>query len=149
MTRWWHVKYLNRKELKHAEWYINHKFGKVDGSFGVWVNNPGYYNQYGGQSINLTQFWKAVDGGMSYEKASLKPQTQNPMNSMAFRVLRKLPSTNLACVLDVIAKELSCRSMLVGDGMLDNELCRVFDSSGSGVMVEIGRGIPRINRIYL
>lgn len=56
--------------------YLNNpKFGTVDGSFGVWVNNPSYYNEYDGQSINLTQFWEAVYGGMSYEKAAFETFT--------------------------------------------------------------------------
>ncbi len=54
----------------------NPKFGKVDGNFGVWVTNPSYYDQYGGASINLKQFWKAVDEQkMSYEEAAFETFT--------------------------------------------------------------------------
>ncbi|OCA76051.1 hypothetical protein BBI01_04970 [Chryseobacterium artocarpi] len=45
------------------------KYGKVDGTVSVWVKAD-IYTDYGGQSINLDQFWKARDAGMSIEQAA-------------------------------------------------------------------------------
>lgn len=47
------------------------KYGKVDGTVSIWMKAD-IYTDYGGQSINLDQFWKAVDKGMSYEKAAFE-----------------------------------------------------------------------------
>ncbi|MGV7106003.1 hypothetical protein [Flavobacterium sp. U410] len=53
----------------------NVKFGKVDGNFGYWVKFEEYYKDYGGQSINLKQFWQAVDAGKPYEEAAFETFT--------------------------------------------------------------------------
>jgi len=47
------------------------KYGKVDGTVSVWIKADAY-NDYGGQSINLDQFWKAKDAGMSTEQAAFE-----------------------------------------------------------------------------
>lgn len=53
----------------------NPKLGKVDGNIGFWVEYGEYYKDYGGKSINLKQFWEAVDTGKSYEKAAFETFT--------------------------------------------------------------------------
>lgn len=64
----------------------NPKFGKVDGCFGVWVTNPSYYDQYGGTSINLKQFWKVVDEQkMSYEEAAFETFTGKWVEKNGFK----------------------------------------------------------------
>lgn len=46
------------------------KYGKVDGTVSIWMKADAYAD-YGGLSVNLEQFWKAViEDGMSYEKAA-------------------------------------------------------------------------------
>lgn len=48
------------------------KYGKVDGTVSMWIKAD-IYNDYGGLSVNLEQFWKAVEKeGMSYEKAAFE-----------------------------------------------------------------------------
>ena len=58
---------------KRLKYFLNaKKYGKVDGTVSVREKSTSY-TDYGGQSINLEQFWKAVDiDKMSYEKAALK-----------------------------------------------------------------------------
>lgn len=47
------------------------KYGKVDATVSIWMKTDAYAD-YGGLSVNLDQFWKAVDKGMSYEKAAFE-----------------------------------------------------------------------------
>ena len=48
------------------------KYGKVDGTVSIWMKADAYAD-YGGLSVNLEQFWKAViEDGMSYEKAAFE-----------------------------------------------------------------------------
>jgi hypothetical protein len=47
------------------------KFGNVDGTANLWTTLK-IYDDYGGASINLKQFWNAVDKGMTYEKAAFE-----------------------------------------------------------------------------
>lgn len=54
---------------------INPKFGDIDGVFGLWLKSNRLYSKYGGQSVNLTQFWNAVDKGMTYEQAAFQTFT--------------------------------------------------------------------------
>lgn len=69
-----------------AYYLKNPKFGKVDGCFGVWVTNPGYYDGYGGASINLKQFWKAVEEQkMTYEQAAFETFTGKWAEKNGFR----------------------------------------------------------------
>ena len=53
----------------------NKEFKQVDGIFGYWIRDANLYSEYGGQSINLKQFWKAVDEGATYEEAAFKTFT--------------------------------------------------------------------------
>jgi hypothetical protein len=47
-------------------------YGNVDGTLNVWAKTESYA-EYGGQSINLEQFWKAVDNAkMSFEEAAFE-----------------------------------------------------------------------------
>jgi hypothetical protein len=47
-------------------------YGNVDGTLNVWAKTESYA-EYGGQSINLEQFWKAVDKAkMSFEEAAFE-----------------------------------------------------------------------------
>ena len=41
-----------------------------DGVLGFWSKKLNYYKEYGGESINLSQFWKAVDEGSSFEESA-------------------------------------------------------------------------------
>jgi hypothetical protein len=57
-------------------YFKNHKsFKNVDGIIGAWFKNPQYYKDYGGESINFTKFWKAVDEELTYEEAAFKTFT--------------------------------------------------------------------------
>lgn len=47
------------------------KYGKVDGTISSWIKADAYAD-YGGQSINLEQFWKYKDMGYSTERAAFK-----------------------------------------------------------------------------
>lgn len=51
------------------------KVPEINGMFGVWLKHPEYYVHYGGESINLKKFWKAVDSGMNEEKAAFETIT--------------------------------------------------------------------------
>jgi hypothetical protein len=47
------------------------KYGNVDGTLNTWQKSESYA-EYGGQSINLDQFWKARDAGKSIEEAAFE-----------------------------------------------------------------------------
>ena len=73
----------------------NAKFGKVDGNMGYWVQFDEYYKDYGGQSINLKQFWEAVGSGKSYEEATFETFTgqwaeKNGFTKVVFDPKRKI-----------------------------------------------------------
>ena len=68
----------------------NVKCGNADGNIGYWVKFEEYYKDYGGQSINLKQFWEAVDSGKSYEQAAQETFTgqwaeKNGFTKVVFR----------------------------------------------------------------
>jgi hypothetical protein len=51
------------------------KVPEINGMFGMWIKYPEYYAHYGGESINLKKFWKAVDSGMDEEQAAFETIT--------------------------------------------------------------------------
>ncbi len=51
------------------------KVPEINGMFGVWIKYPEYYVHYGGESINLKKFWKAIESGMDEEKAAFETVT--------------------------------------------------------------------------
>lgn len=51
------------------------KIPKINGMFGHWVKNSEMYAHYGGESINLRKFWKAIDGGMKPKDAAFETIT--------------------------------------------------------------------------
>jgi hypothetical protein len=56
-----------------AFYNMNKKFTKVDGTIGHWLKSETLYSNYGGESINLTQFWNAVNfKKMTYEQAAFE-----------------------------------------------------------------------------
>ena len=78
---------LNAKKMQK-------KYGKVDGTVSVWMKLD-IYNDYGGQSINLDQFWEAVDSGKSYEDAAFETFTgqwakKNGFTKVVFDPKRKI-----------------------------------------------------------
>ncbi|MDF2934583.1 MAG: hypothetical protein K0R36_3914 [Chryseobacterium sp.] len=65
------------------------KYGKVDGTVSVWIKADAY-NDYGGQSINLEQFWKAKDAGLSTEKAAFETFAGKQAKKFGFTKVRVL-----------------------------------------------------------
>ncbi|MDR6158684.1 hypothetical protein QF023_002200 [Chryseobacterium sp. SLBN-27] len=63
------------------------KYGRVDGTVSVWIKADIYTN-YGGQSINLEQFWKAVDNEMSYEQAAFETFAGKQAKKFGFTKVR-------------------------------------------------------------
>lgn len=63
------------------------KYGKVDGTVSVWEKSTSY-TDYGGQSINLEQFWKAFDSGTSYEKAAFETFAGKQAKKFGFTKVR-------------------------------------------------------------
>lgn len=51
------------------------KVPEINGMFGMWIKYPAYYAHYGGESINLKKFLKAVDSGMDEKKAAFETIT--------------------------------------------------------------------------
>lgn len=51
------------------------KVPEINGMFGVWIKYPEYYAHYGGESINLKKFWKAIDRGMKPQEAAFETIT--------------------------------------------------------------------------
>jgi hypothetical protein len=51
------------------------KVPEINGMFGMWIKYPAYYAHYGGESINLKKFLKAVDAGMDEKKAAFETIT--------------------------------------------------------------------------
>ncbi|MGE6355458.1 hypothetical protein ACQKCJ_16440 [Flavobacterium sp. NPDC079362] len=51
------------------------KVPEISGMFGVWIKYPAYYAHYGGESINLKKFLKAIDSGMDEKKAAFETIT--------------------------------------------------------------------------
>lgn len=64
---------LGQTILDDALGYFNRskKYGPVDGTLNIW-SKSGAYAEYGGQSINLEQFWRAVETPMSYVEAAFQ-----------------------------------------------------------------------------
>jgi hypothetical protein len=63
------------------------KYGKVDGTVSVWIKAD-IYTDYGGQSINLDQFWKARDAGMSIEQAAFSTFAGKQAKKFGFSKVR-------------------------------------------------------------
>ncbi|AZA55188.1 hypothetical protein [Chryseobacterium sp. G0201] len=63
------------------------KYGKVDGTVSVWIQAD-IYTDYGGQSINLDQFWKARDAGMSIEQAAFSTFAGKQAKKFGFTKVR-------------------------------------------------------------
>ncbi len=63
------------------------KYGRVDGTVSNWIKAD-IYTDYGGQSINLEQFWKAVDNGMSYEQAAFETFAGKQAKKFGFTKVR-------------------------------------------------------------
>ncbi|VXB82545.1 conserved hypothetical protein [Flavobacterium sp. 9AF] len=63
------------------------KYGKVDGTVSIWEKSNAY-TDYGGQSINLNQFWKAFDKGMSYEQAAFETFAGKQAKKFGFTKVR-------------------------------------------------------------
>ncbi|MFY7816079.1 MAG: hypothetical protein ACOVRK_12930, partial [Chryseobacterium taeanense] len=65
------------------------KYGKVDGTVSIWIKAD-IYTDYGGQSINLEQFWKARDAGMSIEQAAFSTFAGKQAEKFGFTKVRVL-----------------------------------------------------------
>lgn len=79
------LQHLDEDGLKY---FLNtKKYGKVDGTVSVWIKADAY-NDYGGQSVNLEQFWKAFDSGMSYEKAAFETFAGKQAKKFGFTKVR-------------------------------------------------------------
>jgi hypothetical protein len=65
------------------------KYGKVDGTVSTWIKAD-IYTDYGGQSINLEQFWKAFDKGMPYEQAAFETFAGKQAKKFGFSKVRIL-----------------------------------------------------------
>ena len=63
------------------------KYGKVDGTVSVWIKAD-IYTDYGGQSINLDQFWKARDADMSIEQAAFETFAGKQAKKFGFTKVR-------------------------------------------------------------
>ncbi|KFF09017.1 hypothetical protein [Chryseobacterium luteum] len=63
------------------------KYGKVDGTVSVWIKAD-IYNDYGGQSVNLDQFWIAKDAGLSTEKAAFETFAGKQAKKFGFSKVR-------------------------------------------------------------
>ncbi|WP_431609324.1 hypothetical protein [Chryseobacterium sp. 'Rf worker isolate 10'] len=63
------------------------KYGKVDGTVSVWIKAD-IYTDYGGQSINLDQFWKARDAGVSIEQAAFSTFAGKQAKKFGFSKVR-------------------------------------------------------------
>jgi len=61
----------------------NKKFGQIDGVIGWWKKAT-MYDDYGGQSINLTKFWESRAAGKSIEEAALSTFTGSKMKAKGF-----------------------------------------------------------------
>jgi len=59
----------------HSFMQNSKKVPEINGMFGVWIKYPEYYAHYGGESINLKKFWKAIENGMDEEKAAFETIT--------------------------------------------------------------------------
>ncbi|UTX48933.1 hypothetical protein [Chryseobacterium sp. MA9] len=73
--------------MHFAAFFDFKKYGKVDGTISVWIKAD-IYTDYGGQSVNLEQFWKAVDNGMPYEKAAFETFAGKQAKKYGFTKLR-------------------------------------------------------------
>lgn len=65
----------------------NKKFGRLDGVIGWWKKAT-MYEDYGGQSINLTKFWEAIAAGKSIEEAAFSTFTGTKMKAKGFDKIR-------------------------------------------------------------
>ncbi|WP_370895580.1 hypothetical protein [Chryseobacterium gossypii] len=65
----------------------NKKFGQLDGVIGWWKKAT-MYEDYGGQSINLTKFWEVRAAGKSIEEAALSTFTGSKMKVKGFGKVR-------------------------------------------------------------
>ncbi|UTX48929.1 hypothetical protein [Chryseobacterium sp. MA9] len=63
------------------------KYGKVDGTVSVWIKAD-IYTDYGGQSVNLEQFWKARDAGLSIEDAAFSTFAGKQAKKFGFTKVR-------------------------------------------------------------
>ncbi|UEQ75218.1 hypothetical protein [Chryseobacterium arthrosphaerae] len=70
------------------------KYGKVDGTVSIWIKAD-IYTDYGGQSINLDQFWKAFDNGMSYEEAAFSTFAGKQAKKFGFTKVRIIDSKKI------------------------------------------------------
>lgn len=70
-----------------AFYQTNKKFGQLDGVIGWWKKAT-MYEDYGGQSINLTKFWEARAAGKSIEEAALSTFTGSKMKAKGFCKVR-------------------------------------------------------------
>ncbi|OCA76053.1 hypothetical protein BBI01_04980 [Chryseobacterium artocarpi] len=70
-----------------AFYQTNKKFGQLDGVIGWWKKAT-MYEDYGGQSINLTKFWEARAAGKSIEEAALSTFTGSRMKAKGFGKIR-------------------------------------------------------------
>ncbi|WP_131797298.1 hypothetical protein [Chryseobacterium kwangjuense] len=70
-----------------AFYQTNKKFGQLDGVIGWWKKAT-MYDDYGGQSINLTKFWEARAAGKSIEEAALSTFTGSKMKAKGFGKVR-------------------------------------------------------------
>ncbi|MFP3591909.1 hypothetical protein [Chryseobacterium sp. SIMBA_038] len=84
-----------------AFYQTNKKFGQLDGVIGWWKKAT-MYDDYGGQSINLTKFWEAIDKGETVESAALSTFTGSKMKAKGFGKVRYDTPKNIINTNEVI-----------------------------------------------